>query len=109
MESHEKVGGITNRSVFISKVDACQCSTSPALFRGVVIPQYIVLSKRRAKQRRSLTARKWRRKLCKLAAVLQGVETEKNAHACPEQRCFLRCNYFSVWSNWERATLVQEP
>ena len=20
----------------------------------------------------------------------------------------LRCNYFSVWSNWERATLVQE-
>ena len=26
MESHEKVGGITNRSVFIPKVDACQCS-----------------------------------------------------------------------------------
>ena len=43
---------------------------------------------------------------CVLQAVLQGnctsvlVETEKNA---------LRCNYFSVWSNWERATLVQEP
>ena len=47
---------------------------------------------RRVKKRRSLTeyvraARKWRRKLCKLAAVLQGkfttvlVETEKNAHA----------------------------
>ena len=44
------------------------------------------------KWRRSLTeyvraARKWRRKLCKLAAVLQGkctsvlVETEKNAHS----------------------------
>ena len=27
----------------------------------------------------------------------------------PEQRCFLHCNYFSVWSNWERAMLVQEP
>ena len=70
--------------------------------------------------RRSLTeyvraARKWRRKFRKLAAVLQGkctsvlVETEKNAHSHAEQRCFLRCNYFSVWSNWERATLVQEP
>ena len=35
----KKVGGITNRSVFIPKVDACQCSTSLALFRGVVIPQ----------------------------------------------------------------------
>ena len=37
----------------------------------------VVLSKRRVKKRRSLTeyvraARKWRRKLCKLAAVLQG-------------------------------------
>ena len=52
----------------------------------------VVLSKRRVKKRRSLTeyvraARKWRRKLCKLAAVLQGectsvlVETEKNAHS----------------------------
>ena len=52
----------------------------------------VVLSKRRVKKRRSLTeyvraARKWRQKLCKLAAVLQGectsvlVETEKNAHA----------------------------
>ena len=52
----------------------------------------IVLSKRRVKKRRSLTeyvraARKWRRKLRKLAAVLQGectsvlVETEKNAHS----------------------------
>ena len=71
----------------------------------------VVLLKRRVKKRRSLTeyvraARKWRRKLCKLAAVLQGectsvlVETEKNS---------LRCNYFSVWCNWERATLVQEP
>ena len=50
------------------------------------------MSKRRVKKRRSLTeyvraARKWRRKLCKLAAVLQGkctsllVETEKNAHS----------------------------
>ena len=50
------------------------------------------LSKRRVKKRRSLTeyvraARKWRQKLCKLAAVLQGectsvlVETEKNAHS----------------------------
>ena len=46
----------------------------------------------RVKERRSLTeyvrvAIKWRRKLCKLAAVLQGkcasvlVETEKNAHS----------------------------
>ena len=52
----------------------------------------VVLSKRRVKKRRSLTeyvraARKRRRKLCKLAAVLQGectsvlVETEKNAHS----------------------------
>ena len=52
----------------------------------------VVLSKRRVKKRRSLieyvrAARKWRRKLCKLAAVLQGectsvlVETEKNAHS----------------------------
>ena len=63
MQSHEK----SWRSVFIPKVDACQCSTqrnscslSPALFRGVVI-----LSNRRVKKRRSLTeyvraARKWR-------------------------------------------------
>ena len=52
----------------------------------------VVLSKRRVEKRRSLTeyvraARKWRRKLCKLAAVLQGectsvlVETEKYAHS----------------------------
>ena len=26
-----------------------------------------------------------------------------------EQRCFLRCKKFSVWSNWERAMPVQEP
>ena len=25
-----------------------------------------------------------------------------------EQRCFLRCNYFSVWSSWRRAMPVQE-
>ena len=60
------------------------------MFRGVVIP--VVLSKRRVKKRRSLTeyvraARKWRRKLCKLAAVLPGectsvlVETVKKAHS----------------------------
>ena len=58
----------------------------------MVILVHVVLSKRRVKKRRSLTecvraARKWRRKLCKLAAVLQGkctsvlVETEKNAHS----------------------------
>ena len=52
----------------------------------------VVLSKKRVKRRRSLTeyvraAGKWRRKLCKLAAVLQGkctsvlVETEKIAHS----------------------------
>ena len=61
-------------------------------YLSMVILQFmcIVLSKGRVKRRRSLNeyvrvARKWRRKLCKLAAVLQGkctsvlVETEKNA------------------------------
>ena len=61
MDGHEKSWRhmITNRSVFIPKVDACQCSRN-ALFRGVVILQ----SKRRVKKRRNLTeyvraARKW--------------------------------------------------
>ena len=74
----------------------------------------VVLSKRRVKRRRSLTeyvraARKWRRKLCKLVAVLQGkctsvlVETEKNAHSQSNAVSFA-VTIFSVWSNWERAT-----
>ena len=45
----KKVGGITNRSVFIPKLMPVsvlsEIYTSPALFRGVVIQ--VVLSKRR--------------------------------------------------------------
>ena len=45
-------------------------------------------------------------KVLKCTSVL--VETEKNAHS-QSNAFFLRCNYISVWSNWERAMLVQEP
>ena len=76
----KKVGGILIdlfsclKLMHVSHGVLSEIYTSPALFRGVVI--LVVLSKRRLKKRSSLTeyvraARKWWRKLCKLAAVLQ--------------------------------------